>query len=185
MNRGKQLGRWMAGASLVALLALACTQFVVALKPAARPLPIVTEEPAVSISRAVMFIENVGQFADEARFQVFGGTGTLWLVEDGLWVTLLDRTPPADVEQCLRSDPRRASCPEKAPNRKGVNLRVSFVGSNPHPVLEPFQKLETAISYFIGDDPAEWRAGVPVWGGVRYVDLYPGVDLEVVAHGAI
>lgn len=35
------------------------------------------------------------------------------------------------------------------------------------------------MSYFVGEDPAKWRAAVPVWSGVRYVDLYPGIDLEV------
>jgi hypothetical protein len=39
--------------------------------------------------------------------------------------------------------------------------------------------LETSVNYFLGNDPAQWRAHVPVWAGVRYVDLYPGVDLEV------
>ncbi|MDH7490255.1 MAG: SBBP repeat-containing protein [Anaerolineae bacterium] len=30
----------------------------------------------------------------------------------------------------------------------------------------------------------DWRANVPVWSGVRYRDLYPGIDLEVSAtHG--
>ena len=29
---------------------------------------------------------------------------------------------------------------------------------------------------------ASWHADVPVWGGVRYRDLYPGIDLEL--HGA-
>jgi hypothetical protein len=33
-------------------------------------------------SSPVMFIENVGQFDDRARFQVRGGMGTMWLAED-------------------------------------------------------------------------------------------------------
>jgi len=32
----------------------------------------------------VMFIQNVGQFADGARFQVRGGDRTIWLAEDAL-----------------------------------------------------------------------------------------------------
>ncbi|MER3426346.1 MAG: hypothetical protein C4299_04200 [Thermoleophilia bacterium] len=61
----------------------------------------------------------------------------------------------------------------------GVHLRLRFEGANPHPRLEPFQRLETHVSYFLGNDPAKWHADVPVWAGVRYVDLYPGIDLEV------
>ena len=40
---------------------------------------------------SVMLIENVGQFADGARFQVRGGDHTLWLAEDALWVTVLEQ----------------------------------------------------------------------------------------------
>jgi hypothetical protein len=59
------------------------------------------------------------------------------------------------------------------------SYKLSFPGANPHPRLEPFHRLDTVVSYFIGNDPAKWRVAVPVWGGVRYVGLYPGVDLEL------
>ncbi len=60
-----------------------------------------------------------------------------------------------------------------------MHLRLSFIGANPQPRLEPFQRLEMHVSYVLGHDPAKWHADVPVWGGVRYVGLYPGIDLEV------
>ncbi|MCA9239694.1 MAG: SBBP repeat-containing protein [Planctomycetales bacterium] len=41
--------------------------------------------------------------------------------------------------------------------------------------------MTTTVSYFIGNDPEQWHPAVPVWGGVRYVDLYPGIDLELSA----
>lgn len=38
--------------------------------------------------------------------------------------------------------------------------------------------LETGISsYFIGNHPKKWRAGVPHYGKVRYKGIYPDVDL--------
>src|SRR3972149_4007574 len=46
-------------------------------------------------SSGIMFIENVGQFDAHARFQVRGGSATLWLAEDALWITVVERpTPP-------------------------------------------------------------------------------------------
>ena len=33
------------------------------------------------------------------------------------------------------------------------------------------------MSYFLGNDPAQWRPEVPVYGSVRYDELYPGIDL--------
>ena len=60
-----------------------------------------------------------------------------------------------------------------------MNIKLSFVGANPHPRIETFDRLDTTVSYFYGNDPEQWRPDVPVWGGVRYVDLYPGIDLEL------
>ena len=39
-------------------------------------------------SSPVMFIENVDQFDERARFQVRGGPGTMWLTDDAIWITL-------------------------------------------------------------------------------------------------
>ena len=139
---------------------------------------------------AVMFIENVGQFADGARFQVRGADKTIWLAEDGLWVTVVEKPsspqPPSpnlgEGGEAFPS-PRfgRAVEGERQPSQ-GVHLRLSFPGANPHPPLEPFNRLETHVSYFIGNDPEKWHANVPVWGGVRYKDLYPGIDLEITSE---
>ncbi len=57
------------------------------------------------------------------------------------------------------------------------------MGANPCARFEPFDRLSTHLSYLIGADPQKWRRDVPVWGGVRYADLYPGVDLELSAEG--
>jgi len=130
----------------------------------------------------LMFIENVGQFADGACFLVHGGDRTIWLAEDALWVTVLE--PGSEGAEGQGSEGAEghssARSHEMAPQPgKAVHLKLSFPGAEPHPRLEPFDRLDTHVSYFIGGDPAGWRADVPVWGGVRYVDLYPGIDLEL------
>jgi len=139
------------------------------------------EGPGVRAS-PVMFIQNVGQFADGARFQVRGGDKTIWLAEDALWVTVSEQGGRGAEEQGSGGAevhaPLHLRPPAPQPKR-GVNIRLSFPGANPHPRLEPFHRLDTVVSYFIGNDPAKWHVAVPVWGGVRYVDLYPGVDLEL------
>jgi hypothetical protein len=117
-----------------------------------------------------LFIENVGQFNEQARFQVWGGGATLWLAEDAIWLTLLE-APPRD-----RNLPGIELAPEPT---VGVNLRLTFPGANPRPRLEPFGRQSTAINYIWGNDPAGWRARAPVWAGVRYADLYPGIDLVI------
>jgi len=151
------------------------------------PQPAATGSPQARVTEAlhsspVMFIQNVGQFADDARFQVRGADKTIWLAEDAIWVTVVEEphpTPGPSGHPSPLSATERGEGPGVRGEVRGVNLKLSFPGSNPHPSIEPFNRLETVISYFIGNDPAKWHVAVPVWGGVRYVDLYPGIDLEL------
>jgi hypothetical protein len=160
--------------------------------PSVIPSPDRTRVSTALQSSPVMFIENVGQFAPSTsptgtgqagtRFQVRGGDRTIWLAEDAIWVTVLEQggketSRQVDKEALPIHNPR-----SEIENQKGVNLKLSFVGANPHPRLEPFNRLDTRVSYFIGNDPDKWRPDVPTWGGVRYVDLYPGIDLEIASE---
>lgn len=128
---------------------------------------------APAVSGGPLFIENIGQFDPAARFQIWGGAQTLWLAEDAIWLSQVEGS--RSKVQGWRADE-----PDLQPaTSQAVNLRLSFPGANPHPTLEPFDRLDTHVSYFLGADPARWRTDVPVWAGVRYRDLYPGVDLVV------
>ncbi|MFZ2098008.1 MAG: SBBP repeat-containing protein, partial [Anaerolineales bacterium] len=127
---------------------------------------------------SVMFIENVGQFDPQARFQVRGTAGLSYLTPDTIWMTYLEPLPDElPDERCLVSSEVLGS------PRNGVNLRLSFVGANSNPQIMGFNSLDTNFSYYIGNDPTQWHTNVPVWGGVRYVDIYPGVDIEISSEG--
>jgi hypothetical protein len=125
-----------------------------------------------------MFVENVGQFAEGARFQARDGQGALWLADDAIWLTLLE--PAANAQASRRPDAAnpmgRAAMPDAL---GGVNIRLTFADAELAPALEAFAPSSTTVSYFLGDNPQEWRPDAPVWGGVRYRELYPGLDLEV------
>ena len=150
-------------------------------RPAAQAAPDRARVAGALQGAPVMFIENAGQFADGARFQVRGGNGTIWLADDTIWVTVLEQTnlSPQPIPEVERgAPPSLAGKGAGGLGRHGVNLKLSFPGANPHTHLEPFNRLDTHVSYFLGNDAAKWQPDVPVWGGVRYVDLYPGIDLE-------
>jgi hypothetical protein len=125
-------------------------------------------------SGQLIFVENVGQFDPQARFQVRIGSVTLFFTEQDLWYSLPQRSQGA-VD---RADGEGNSTESPL----GLNVRVSFVGANPRPIVRGFDRLSTAVSYFKGRDEAVWHVNVPVWGGVRYEDLYPGVDLEITSQ---
>ncbi len=130
-------------------------------------------------SSPIMFIENVGQFDATAKFQVRGANGTIYLASDAMWFSFLE-TPKTNAasSRTAPSVPRGNAISDNTP-RKGVHVKMSFVGANAKPVIEPFDRLDTHVSYFKGNDASKWRTDVPVWGGVRYKELYPGIDLEL------
>ena len=141
-----------------------------------------TPDAATPHGTSLAFNENAGQFAPGARFFAPSGPAgsALWLAGDALWLTLTEAEAiPAILESTVPGRPARP----RPQLRRGVHLRLSFVGANPHPRIEPFDRLDTVVSYFLGHDPAAWRVAVPVWGGVRYRDLYPGIDLELSGAG--
>jgi hypothetical protein len=114
--------------------------------------------PPAQTQAHLIFVENVGQFPSNARFYVYGADHAIWLADDALWVTVDEGA------------------------EKAVNLKLSFSGANPQPRMQPFGRLKTAVNYYRGQDSDNWQANVPTWAGVRYENLYPGVDLEVTSQ---
>ena len=78
-------------------------------------------------SAALIFIENAGQFADGARFQVRGRDLTLWLAEDAIWLTLFDQGAAQSPD--VGTGGTSAGSPPSPGN--GVNIKLSFPGANP------------------------------------------------------
>lgn len=56
-------------------------------------------------------------------------------------------------------------------------LRMKLVGANARARVAGADELVGKSNYFIGDDPAKWRADVPTFARVRYSEVYPGVDV--------
>jgi hypothetical protein len=141
------------------------------------PTPTAALAEAAVGNSPLMFVQNVGQFADEAAYHIPASGRSISLTEDGIWVALQQATAAPERDR-LAEDPVAAVGRDEEPSG-AVRLKLSFPGANPHPVIEPMERLNTHLSYFIGSDPDQWHADVPVYNGVRYVDLYPGIDLEV------
>jgi len=56
-------------------------------------------------------------------------------------------------------------------------LRMTLVGANPAAAIAGSDRLPGKSNYFIGNDPKKWRSGIPQFAGVRYQNVYPGIDL--------
>ena len=137
-----------------------------------RQTPMLSPAAAPANQAGLMFIENVGQFDSKARFAVMSGAGReMWLTDDAMWISVIE---PLTVTNNLEAGgSNQKFLPVDAP-RRGVNLKVTFPGANRQAHLEPFNRLDTKVSYFMGNDSTKWQPDVPVWGGVRYVDFLSG-----------
>lgn len=59
------------------------------------------------------------------------------------------------------------------------SLRIAFLAGLPAARLHGFDLLPSKASYFLGTDPEKWAVNLPVYGGIRYQALYPGIDLLI------
>jgi hypothetical protein len=156
-----------------------------------RPAPTAAHRNAAAPKQAVqktfaqlpsVFEENAGQFAGGARFVSRGAGHTLLLGAGG--VTLALRRGGGKEGSGVTPD--RAAPGENARGRRAPEpsyqlINMQFVGANPRPDIKGEGALKGRVNYFVGRDAAKWRAGLRTFAGVRYRDLYPGVDL--VFHG--
>lgn len=146
-----------------------------------------------------LFIENVGQFNPRVRFQLYGnsqpGVQSVEITDDGLWLTVVDQPNSVTVSAPATTAPEHVMVPSQpvaqrmapqigadsgtAAAHTGTRLHLTYVDANRDAQLIPFARRATSVNYFYGNDPTAWQTDVPVWGGVRVQNLYPGVDLLV------
>ncbi len=47
---------------------------------------------------------------------------------------------------------------------------------------EGLDRMPHYVNYFLGNDPAHWGSGAAVFGAVKLIGLYPGIDMHVDGH---
>lgn len=183
-NKPRNRSAWLSGITLLCLGALLAGGCPVASAAAVdNAIPPVrqlsgSQEPAASY----LVVENMGQYAAEARFLLTHGDQRIWLTDDAVWLTVPDPAATGEPVEPAAADslhPARRNRQPAAGARSGTALRFTFPGAVTSATLEPFDRVPTHVSYLIGNNPALWQRDVPVWSGVRYRDLYPGIDLVI------
>lgn len=125
----------------------------------------------------LMFVESGDPQTGRPRFQFRRRSRTIWVQDGVIWITLMPPSArPAHGFGSVRQAPAPAPTPDRQP---GVHLRLSFAGAESDLHAEPFGPLPTRVNTLRGNDPRRWQTDQPVWSGVRYRGLYPGVDLVI------
>jgi uncharacterized protein (TIGR03437 family) len=118
------------------------------------------------MSVPLSFEPNQGQAASTVQF-LSRGSGYALFLAPGQVVLNLERQQPASVAATGRT-PEATSVDTVRMNLIGANAKASAVG---------LVRQSGVVSYFIGNDPKNWRSGIPTYGKVNYAEIYPGVDL--------
>jgi len=88
---------------------------------------------------------------------------------------------PSEASLVLRkvkSSPNAASLYDARASRQLYTrvARMRFLDANPQARLAGTNQMPGLVNYLIGNDPVQWRTGVPTYASVRVQDLYPGID---------
>jgi hypothetical protein len=60
--------------------------------------------------------------------------------------------------------------------RNEATVQAQFLGASPQAQIHGDAELAAKINYLTGNNPAQWRTGIPTFSKVRIENLYPGVD---------
>ena len=58
-----------------------------------------------------------------------------------------------------------------------AKVAIHFQNISPQAALVPMDRKLATLSRYLGNDPSQWKAGIPTYKGVTYQSLYPGIDL--------
>ena len=62
--------------------------------------------------------------------------------------------------------------------KKTSVVRMRMVGANAKPRIEGLSPQSAKTNYFIGNDPRAWKTNAPSYQRIKYVEAFPGIDLE-------
>jgi len=118
------------------------------------------------VDLAVPFIENQGQLPDEVRYYADTFYGTAYVTDTDLTHAVAVGTEDGTQEVVLK---------ERFLDKAGS--AISFTPSGEEPA-------DVAVSYFIGNDPAEWQTGLATYNLVSLGEIYPGTTVKTKARNA-
>jgi hypothetical protein len=111
------------------------------------------------------FEANVGQSDPQVRFLSRGNGYSLFLTDSAAVLSLHQQIKASNARATTTAD------------IKADVVRMELTNTSLAHRVTGEDALPGKVSYFIGNDPAKWHSEVPTYSRVRYVGVYPGVDL--------
>ncbi|MFC1634762.1 SBBP repeat-containing protein [Planctomycetota bacterium] len=124
-------------------------------------------EQALVRGASVPFIENLGQTDSQVEFYLNTHSGTVFVTKQGLTYSLIGSIVNAEKDNKDRMS-------------NGLTIRETFIGCR---ALQPkgYCKSDGIVNYFVGTRK-DWRRDVPVYHAVKFVMVWPSIDVELHAR---
>jgi uncharacterized repeat protein (TIGR01451 family) len=121
-----------------------------------------------------------------AKFVTRGSGYSLFLGSEGAILNLVSQNQvsqnQAKQNQAKHKASRRDSRKPDASLARVESLQMKLAGANQNASVTGADLLPGKSNYFLGNDPAKWRTGVPQFAKVRYDNVYPGINLVFYGH---
>ncbi len=135
------------------------------------PLPLLSQD-----ATHALFVENAGQWQGDFDYKLKLSSGALYFQKDGFILNLLD----PEVLAHDHSDHHHHHTEEKI---KGHVIKLNYLNANPNSEISGYYKTEFYYNYITGDNSAKHFQRVKVFKGIKYNDIYQGVDIRYFGNG--
>ncbi len=124
---------------------------------------------------ALHFEENRGQTGSQVQYMARGAGYTVFLTpQEAIFALRSGHSgSPASAKRKAAGFVRAG----RDESEKISVLRMKLAGGNASPVALPSDKLPGVVNYLVGRDSRKWRAAIPTYSKVRYLDVYSGIDM--------
>jgi gliding motility-associated-like protein len=136
--------------------------------------PATGEPPKAHARENVEFIENKGQWTQEAKYKASVPGGALFLTNSGFVYSYFSQD---DVERIHHMTDEGRDVTHEFINFHAY--KVNFVGANPDVKFTNTDKRPNYNNYFIGNDQSKWASNVGIFGKVVQQNVYNGIDVAV------
>jgi hypothetical protein len=136
----------------------------------AGPVPLVPA-PTIDVGKLPLLFEPAGGQTDPSvRFTAHATGGTLFFKQAEVALAI---SPSMDSKEGQSGSEGQVSV-----------VQLSFIDADPSATIREGELATGKVSYFLGNDPAQWRTGLPTYTGITYEGLYPGVNLHYAAYNS-
>ncbi len=130
-------------------------------------------QSSLAYALPLYFEANQGQANEEIKFLSRNNNAGFFLTSSDLVVVLQSQDTKANIAQQQPNNKKESV----SADQRTVVLRMKMVGANPQSKIVGIDQLPGKSNYIKGSDRKKWHTGIPHYAKVKYVQIYPGVDL--------